>query len=87
MMKVCIYGAGAIGGFIGTRLAATGECSVGAVARGPTLQALRKHGWRLRQGGQLLQATAQAVEDPRELGVMDLVVVAVKGRTRWSCRR
>jgi 2-dehydropantoate 2-reductase len=79
MMKVCIYGAGAIGGFIGTRLAATGECSVGAVARGPTLQALRKHGWRLRQGGRLLQATAQAVEDPRELGVMDLVVVAVKG--------
>jgi 2-dehydropantoate 2-reductase len=78
-MKVCIYGAGAIGGFIGTRLAATGDCSVGAVARGPTLQALRKHGWRLRQGGQLLQATAQAAEDPRELGVMDLVVVAVKG--------
>ncbi len=78
-MKVCIYGAGAIGGFIGTRLAATGECSVGAVARGPNLQALREHGWRLRQGGQLLQAPAQAAEDPRELGVMDLVVLAVKG--------
>jgi 2-dehydropantoate 2-reductase len=77
-MKVCIYGAGAIGGFIGTRLAATGECSVGAVARGPTLQALREHGWRLRQGGQLLCAQAKAVEDPHELGVMDLVVVAVK---------
>jgi len=78
-MKVCIYGAGAIGGFIGTRLAAQGDCSVAAVARGPTLQALRQHGWRLRQGGQLLQALAQAAEDPRELGPMDLVVVAVKG--------
>ena len=78
-MKVCIYGAGAIGGFIGTRLAATGECTVAAVARGPTLQALRTHGWRLRQGGQSLQAPALAAEDPRELGVMDLVVVAVKG--------
>jgi len=78
-MKVCIYGAGAIGGFIGTRLAAQGDCSVAAVARGPTLQALRQHGWRLRQGGQLLQAPAQAAEDPRELGPMDLVVVAVKG--------
>jgi 2-dehydropantoate 2-reductase len=78
-MKVCIYGAGAIGGFIGTRLAAQGDCSVAAVARGPTLQALRQHGWRLRQGGQLLQAPAQAAEDSRELGPMDLVVVAVKG--------
>ena len=78
-MKVCIYGAGAIGGFIGTRLAATGQCNVAAVARGATLQALRAHGWRLRQGDELLQAAAQAVEDPRELGVMDLVVVAVKG--------
>ncbi len=78
-MKVCIYGAGAIGGFIGTRLAATGECTVGAVARGPTLRALREHGWRLRQGSQLLQVPARAAEDPRELGVMDLVVIAVKG--------
>ena len=79
MMKVCIYGAGAIGGFIGTRLAAAGECTVAAVARGATLAALREQGWRLRQGGQLFQATTQAVEDPRDLGVMDLVVVAVKG--------
>jgi 2-dehydropantoate 2-reductase len=78
-MKVCIYGAGAIGGFIGTRLAAAGEATVAAVARGATLHALRQHGWRLRQGGQLLQAPADAVEDPLELGVMDLVVVAVKG--------
>jgi len=78
-MKVCIYGAGAIGGFIGTRLAAAGGCTVAAVARGPTLRALREHGWRLRRGGALLQAPARASEDPRELGAMDLVVVAVKG--------
>ena len=79
-MKVCIYGAGAIGGFIGARLAATGTCTVSAVARGATLQALRRHGWRLRQGGELLQAPAAiASDDPRELGAMDLVVVAVKG--------
>jgi 2-dehydropantoate 2-reductase len=79
-MKVCIYGAGAIGGFIGARLAAAGECAVSAVARGATLRSLREHGWRLRQGGSLLQAPlASASEDPRELGAMDLVVVAVKG--------
>jgi 2-dehydropantoate 2-reductase len=77
-MKVCIYGAGAIGGFIGTRLAAAGECSVSAVARGATLQSLRQHGWRLRQPGGALQVPAVASEDPGELGAMDLVVVAVK---------
>jgi 2-dehydropantoate 2-reductase len=79
-MKVCIYGAGAIGGFIGVRLAAAGACAVSAVARGITLQSLREHGWRLRQGDSLLRAPlAAAAEDPRELGAMDLVVVAVKG--------
>ncbi len=78
-MKVCIYGAGAIGGFIGARLAAAGECSVAAVARGATLRSLQAHGWRLRQGGELIQAPAIASDDPAALGVMDLVVVAVKG--------
>ncbi len=79
-MKVCIYGAGAIGGFIGARLAASGDCAVSAVARGATLRSLRDHGWRLRQGGELLRAPlAAAADDPRELGAMDLVVVAVKG--------
>ena len=77
-MKVCIYGAGAIGGFLGARLAAAGECSVAAVARGTTLQALRSQGWRLRQNGELIQAPATASDDPATLGVMDLVVVAVK---------
>ena len=79
-MKVCIYGAGAIGGFIGARLAATGECAVSAVARGATLQALREHGWRLQQADTLLRAPlAAASDEPAQLGPMDLVVVAVKG--------
>ncbi len=78
-MKVCIYGAGAIGGYIGTRLAHACQADVGVVARGATLAALRAHGWRLRQGGELLQCAARAVEHPAELGVQDVVVVAVKG--------
>lgn len=77
-MKVCIVGAGAVGGLIGTRLAASGA-AVGALARGETLAALRTHGWRLRQGGELLSAPAAALSsDARELGVQDLVVIAVK---------
>ena len=77
-MKVCIYGVGAIGGFIGTRLAAAGSCQVSAVARGATLQALQQHGLRLQQGAQLLTAPVQASDDPATLGVQDLVGVAVK---------
>lgn len=77
-MKVCIYGAGAIGGFLGTRLARQG-LPVSAVARGATAQALRTHGWRLQTAQGLEQApVAQVSEDPAALGVQDLVVVAVK---------
>ncbi len=78
-MQVCIIGAGAIGGFIGTRLAAAGQARVSALARGATLQALRTHGWRLEQGGALVQAPATASDDAAALGPQDLVVVAVKG--------
>ncbi|MES2716187.1 MAG: 2-dehydropantoate 2-reductase [Pseudomonadota bacterium] len=81
-MKVCIYGVGAIGGFIGTRLALAGAgdgaCQLSAVARGATLAALQQHGLRLQQGGTLHSAPVQAVEDPAMLGVQDLVVIAVK---------
>jgi 2-dehydropantoate 2-reductase len=42
-MKVCIYGAGAIGGWIGVHLAQTGH-QISVVARGETLQALQKNG-------------------------------------------
>ena len=78
-MKVCIVGAGAIGGFIGARLAAAGGADVSAVARGATLAALREHGWRLRSGDKLTQTAARASDRPAELGVQDLVVIAVKG--------
>ena len=78
-MKVCIVGAGAIGGFIGARLAAGGACQVSAVARGATLAALQAHGWRLQQGAALLQLPVRASARPAELGVQDLVIIAVKG--------
>ncbi len=79
MKKVCIVGAGAIGGLIGTRLAATGAVEVSAFARGATLAALRQHGWRLRQGDETVGAAAIASDHAGELGAQDLVVIAVKG--------
>src|SRR5438105_7013264 len=77
-MKVTIFGAGAIGGFLGTRLAQSG-CEVVAVARGATAAALRAHGWRLRTGNNTVAMPARVAEKPSELGPQDLVVVAVKG--------
>ncbi|NRF70425.1 2-dehydropantoate 2-reductase [Aquincola sp. S2] len=77
-MRVCIVGAGAIGGFIGAKLAATGAHRVSALARGATLTALRRHGWRLREGGELQQAQVLAADEARQLGEQDLVIVAVK---------
>ena len=60
-MKVCIVGAGAIGSFIGARLAASGTIEVCALARGATLAALNRHGWRLQLGDTLMQGPALAM--------------------------
>jgi len=86
-VKVCIIGAGAIGGFIGTRLAAAGNCEVSALARGATLVALREQGWRLNSGDRLLQAPARVSERAADLGVQDLVIVAVKATAMTDVAR
>ena len=74
--SICIYGAGAIGGWIGARLAAQGA-AVSLVARGATLTALQQ-GLRLREGASERTYSVRAVAEPAELGVQDLVVLAVK---------
>lgn len=79
MNKICIVGAGAIGGFIGTRLANAGQAEVSAVARGATLAALQNKGWRLQTADGLLQVPARAAAHAEELGEQDLVIIAVKG--------
>ncbi|WP_077002776.1 2-dehydropantoate 2-reductase [Variovorax sp. KK3] len=76
-MKVCIYGAGAIGGWIGVGLAQAG-CRLNVVARGATLEALQRDGLSLMRGDVRTRVTVNAVVDPEELGVQDIVVVAVK---------
>jgi 2-dehydropantoate 2-reductase len=77
-MKTCIVGAGAIGVFMGARLAASGV-EVAALARGATAKALRQHGWRLEAGGVVTRAPARVAESASELGVQELVIIAVKG--------
>jgi 2-dehydropantoate 2-reductase len=76
--KVAIVGAGAIGLWIGVHLARAG-CTMSALARGATLQALRSQGLRLVSGAELPhQAAVQASDRAEALGVQDLVVISVK---------
>jgi 2-dehydropantoate 2-reductase len=76
-MKVCIVGAGAIGTLLGARLAATGV-QANALARGATLAALRQHGWRLDSAQGRIGGPVRASDQAGELGVHDLVIIAVK---------
>lgn len=78
-MRVCVVGAGAVGGCLGARLARAGACDLSVYARGATLAALHQHGWRLQTEQGLLQVPAHASHDAAALGVQDLVVLAVKG--------
>ena len=79
-MKVCIYGAGAIGGWIGVHLAQTGH-AVSVVARGATLEALKKNGLQCvpsQAAAARLKADVKVSANPADLGPQDLVIVAVK---------
>jgi 2-dehydropantoate 2-reductase len=76
-MKICIYGAGAVGGLLGARLALAGE-AVTLIARGPHLAALQANGLTLRAAGRTLTARPWATGDPREAGPQDVVIVTLK---------
>ncbi|HSB40661.1 MAG TPA: 2-dehydropantoate 2-reductase [Methylomirabilota bacterium] len=78
MKTACIVGAGAIGTFLGTRLALSGA-EVSALARGATAAALRTHGFRFEEDGTMLAAPVHVVEETTALGPQELVVLATKG--------
>jgi 2-dehydropantoate 2-reductase len=77
-MRIAMMGAGGIGGYLGMRLAGSGE-NVSFIARGAHLQALRERGLRLLSPlGNVELATVHATSEPSEVGTVDLVVFAVK---------
>src|SRR5882757_8376903 len=76
-MKVCIYGAGAVGGHLAVRLARAGN-EVSVVARGAQLEALKARGATLLLGGERLTAPVRASDDPAQLGKQDVVITTVK---------
>ena len=78
-MKICIVGAGAIGGLLGARLAVAGE-EVTLIARGAHLEAIRTRGLEvaMNDGAVVRAADIAATDNIRECGRQDLVVLAVK---------
>jgi 2-dehydropantoate 2-reductase len=81
-MKICIYGAGAVGGLIAAWLSRSGN-DVSVVARGAHLEAIRKHGLKVRdrESGRVDSFQVKADSDPAALGPQDYVIVAVKGQS------
>lgn len=79
-LKFCIYGAGAIGGYLGAMLAAAGE-SVSLVARGAHRAAILERGLELRRDGTSSIHALPCAEDPGELGPQDCVIVALKAHS------
>jgi 2-dehydropantoate 2-reductase len=78
-MKIAIIGAGAIGGYVGARLALAGE-EVTFVARGANLEAIRARGMRLvmPDGSEEVAASAHATQDYGAAGPQDMVILAMK---------
>ncbi len=80
-MKICVFGAGAIGGYMGVKLAQAGA-DVSLVARGPHLAAMQANGLKLiEEGGAETIVSVTASDDPVDLGPQDYVIVTLKAHS------
>ena len=79
-MKICVYGAGAIGGLMAAWLARSGQ-DVSVVARGAQLEAIQRSGLRVHSNGAVESFPIKADSDPRRLGLQDYVLVTVKAQS------
>src|SRR3984893_12217280 len=79
-MKICIYGAGAIGGYLGVQLSRAGA-DVSLVARGAHLAAMRANGLKLLIGDEQRVVRPRCSSDPAEFGQQDFVIVCLKGHS------
>jgi 2-dehydropantoate 2-reductase len=80
-MRVTVFGAGAIGGYLAAKMAATGRVDLSVVARGAHLQAIEKDGLRLVEDGKETAVPVRAAERAADLGVQDYVVLALKAHS------
>jgi 2-dehydropantoate 2-reductase len=84
MTKICVFGAGAIGGLIGAKLARKAETEVSLIARGAHLAAMERHGLTLKQDGESFTVRPRVASDAKALGPQDFVIVAVKANALTS---
>jgi 2-dehydropantoate 2-reductase len=80
-MKITIFGAGAIGGYLAAKLAITGRTDLSIVARGAHLAEIKANGLRLIEDGQEVSVPVRAAAKAEELGVQDYVVLALKAHS------
>jgi 2-dehydropantoate 2-reductase len=81
-MKIAIFGAGAIGGYLGAKLTQRGDADVTLIARGAHLAAMQQHGLRLiEEDGSEIVTHPRLVADSRDAGPQDYVVLAVKAHS------
>jgi 2-dehydropantoate 2-reductase len=80
MVKVCVFGAGAIGGFLAAALTEAGA-DVSIIARGPHLAAVEAFGLRLRKDGTESTYRIKATDDPTAIGKQDYVIVGMKAHS------
>jgi 2-dehydropantoate 2-reductase len=76
-MRICVFGAGAVGGHLAVRLALAGH-DVSCVMRGPHLEATKARGLTLRVGDATFAAKVRASDDPATLGPQDIVISTLK---------
>lgn len=79
-MKLCIYGAGAIGGYLGAELALSGN-EVTLIARGPHLEAMQNNGLTLIKEGESRTVEVSCTGDPTEAGPQDYVIITLKAHS------
>jgi 2-dehydropantoate 2-reductase len=81
-MKVCVFGAGAVGGHIAVQLLATQPAAVSIVARGAILKAIRERGLTLRKADKEITVRPEtATDDPSSLPKQDVVLVTLKAHS------
>ncbi|MBT3916323.1 MAG: 2-dehydropantoate 2-reductase [Rhodospirillaceae bacterium] len=80
MTKICIYGAGAIGGLVGAELALA-ESDVTLIARGPHLEAMQANGLALIKEGETRVAKPFATDDPAKAGPQDYIFITLKAHS------
>ena len=82
-MRICVFGAGAVGGHLAAKLAASGH-DVSVIARGAHLDAMRAHGVTLLHGEQTIRGKVRAAARAAELGAQDFVLVTLKANLLGS---